>query len=355
LLEAFDPATGDLDEWAKKMKRVFSIWPKIAAPQFAVRLSFLLTGTAYDKAQLIDIEELATDDQKGLERLVLAIGGNWASTEEEKLIDLFEKAVYNTKQQSDEQNRSYADRSDVAWAKLLSKGATLQQLQAFITLRHSSLSREDKKRIIYDVRGSLDMDKLRELMKGINVKMGDLTKDQGRLKVYPTNFTEAEVDPSAAPSGQAGWYAYETGYAAESAGEESDVDDECVQAFVAEGNADAILVADFEKELTEFFQDTPELHNAFIAYQDARKKLLEARKSRGFWPQGGGKPSGFGGGSKAKEKGRGRAKREKDFWRGSPTPTAGSVAKRATGRRNAQKGRMLAKPASHGLPTPSTT
>lgn len=59
-------------------------------------------------------------------------------------------------------------------------------------------------------------------------------------------------------------------------------------------------------------QDTPELHDALVSYTQARQRLADKRKTRGFWPvtsgkgktKGGGK--GFKGGGKSSNKGQRR-------------------------------------------------
>ena len=61
-----------------------------------------------------------------------------------------EIALFHTQQHGDETNDSYLARADVNWSKLLAQKTTLADLQAFITLRGSSLTAEDKKKIILE-------------------------------------------------------------------------------------------------------------------------------------------------------------------------------------------------------------
>ena len=347
LLTPFDPHTEDVDEWAKKMMRIFTIWPKAHAPQFAVRLSFMLKGTAYEKAQLIPVEELATEDAKGLKKLITAIGGNWASSEEEKIIDLFEKAIYSTRQQADEQNLSYMDRVDVNFAKLLAKEVTIDQLQAYVTLRQSALSREKKEKLVYDLRGKIDMDALKDLFKGLNVKFGELNREQQKLKIYPVNFVEAEMETPASGGAAS---SEQFGFVMDQVDEDSEVEGELLQILVAEGNTDAVMVQNFEAELVDFFQETPELHTAFIPYQDARKRLSDARKNRGIWPTGQSSGKGF----KGKGKGKGKGKKPRASFLALQVRTAAIVARRVIGRLSAQtlpRTRKAHKPLWLTLPT----
>ena len=64
------------------------------------------------------------------------------------------------------------------------------------------------------------------------------------------------------------------------------------------GDADALNLVGIERDLEDMFQDVPDLHQALISYQEARGKILERKKSRGFWPStstpGKGKSKGYG-------------------------------------------------------------
>ena len=61
-------------------------------------------------------------------------------------------------------------------------------------------------------------------------------------------------------------------------------EDEAMDALVAEGDDDALMVQDFEIAATEVLQGDAELASAFTAYTDARRRLSEKARFRGFWP-----------------------------------------------------------------------
>ena len=63
-----------------------------------------------------------------------------------------------------------------------------------------------------------------------------------------------------------------------------DDDDQTVEILAQEGDDDASLVMDFEAAATELLQNDEELASAFTAYTDARRRLNEKVRSRGFWP-----------------------------------------------------------------------
>ena len=77
--------------------------------------------------------------------------------------------------------------------------------------------------------------------------------------------------------------------------EEEEIDQEFVDHLASQGDSDALNVVSFERDLEEMFQEVPDLHNALLSYQEARTKILERKRSRGFWPATGkGKSKGAG-------------------------------------------------------------
>ena len=61
-------------------------------------------------------------------------------------------------------------------------------------------------------------------------------------------------------------------------------DDQTVETLAQEGDDDASLVMDFEAAAADLLQNDEELASAFTAYTDARRRLNEKVRSRGFWP-----------------------------------------------------------------------
>ena len=113
-----------------------------------------------------------------------------------------------------------------------------------------------------------------------------------RNKSYDLNFVDNDV-----VEGEGGAERAMTASAGPSTGEEMELDYEYVDAMAAIEDADALAIQCFEEELESFMQETPELFEAMTAYQEARQRLLQKRRSRGFWPvpKGAGKnPGRFG-------------------------------------------------------------
>ena len=65
---------------------------------------------------------------------------------------------------------------------------------------------------------------------------------------------------------------------------EPELDAEFMEVMLAAEDQDALLVSSFEQELEDFLQEVPDMHDAMVTYLEARSKLLEKRRSRGFWP-----------------------------------------------------------------------
>eukprot|EP00435_Cladocopium_sp_Y103_P045782 s902_g13.t1 len=121
-------------------------------------------------------------------------------------------------------------------------------------------------------------------------------------KVYPTNFVEPEssfvaTESEASPVYQVANYVHD----------DDEIDQDFLDQLATQGDADAMNVVSFEEDREDMFQDVPDLHQALISYQEARTKILEKKKSRGFWgpSSGKGKNKGFG---KFQSKGKGSGK-----------------------------------------------
>ena len=62
------------------------------------------------------------------------------------------------------------------------------------------------------------------------------------------------------------------------------LEDDVLEALAAENDEDAILVMQFEASISETIESDSELSAFCSTYQDARRRLSERVKVRGFWP-----------------------------------------------------------------------
>ena len=68
--------------------------------------------------------------------------------------------------------------------------------------------------------------------------------------------------------------------------EEDALTSEHIDYFVSQGDGDAHVVQQFERDFEEMLQEIPDLQQALVSYQAARQKITDRRRSRGFWPAG---------------------------------------------------------------------
>ena len=181
------------------------------------------------------------------------------------------------------------------WSKLKTQKLQLDDLQAYITLRGAQLSSDDKKRIILDsdqsLEGILTVGKVREAVRMLGTsffqEMMGLGKKVNKTKVYDsmTMFTEDQE-----PSGDTEDSAHLTQH-------DEWNEDELLEILAADGDDDAVFITDFEAAASEVIQQDEDLAAAYSTYMEARRRLSEKYRARGFWPI-----------SKGKSKGKGRNK-----------------------------------------------
>ena len=269
LLPSFDPSVDSAKEYADKVKFLWGICPVKDRSMLAPRLALQCKGTAWSQVRAIDASKL-TDPETGYKVLLKALE-TWEDAEELQTFDKFEKAFYRVVQKTDESAMSFVNRINVAFEEVGSE-TTVQQVRAFVMLRQSALTVEDKKRVV-SMAGNYDPSAVEKAMRSLSTKVLGQT-DAGRKKVYPANFVEEELD--------------EIHYAAE---EECD-EEQALAMLIEEGDETALAIQEFEDQVIHVCQDSPELAMAFSTYQEARQKLRDKFRSRGFWPLRHGKGKG---------------------------------------------------------------
>ena len=170
--------------------------------------------------------------------------------------------------------------------ELIQRQTSLEEVRAYVLLRQSSLSAEDKKKILLEHGGKLSYRQVVSSYRLLGSKFFQEVQSgrpAQKTKVYDVNFVE-EPDsggPTMDPPEKVIMLTQED--------PDPELDTEFLEAMVAMEDQDALTISAFESELEEFLQDTPELFEAFVSYQEARQKLLDKKRNRGFWPPRGGK------------------------------------------------------------------
>ena len=181
------------------------------------------------------------NDRKSIQRIIELLGGHWGQINLEKKYEFAERALFKCLQKSDESADSYLARADIMWTELNSKKFQLGDLQAYVTLRGSMLSAEDKKRVLIDAdvsgKGELTVASvsaaIRMLGAGFFQEMTS-GKRVSKLKTYDqTALIADDID-----EGDNDQYAM--------AADGFEDDDQTVEALAQEGDDDASLVMDFE-------------------------------------------------------------------------------------------------------------
>eukprot|EP00435_Cladocopium_sp_Y103_P036457 s436_g9.t1 len=233
----------------------------------------LCKGTAWNQVRSIPAEKL-TSAETGVTSLLEALA-SWEETEEMVTFEKFERALYKVLQKSDESTMSFTNRLNVAFSDL-GDNVKLADFKAFILLRQSSLSNEDKRKILTMTGGKMEVKAIEQSMRSLATRI--LTgQNEPKKKVYPTNYIEEEssdLQDSLEPA----WHAASTGY-------DEDIDDsDLVEQLASQGDSDALVIQSFEQDLEDLFQSTPDLQSALVSYQEARVKLSERKKFRGLRP-----------------------------------------------------------------------
>ena len=296
LVPTFDPSTDNVEIWSRKVELLLHAWPQGKIVELVTRLILGCKGTAYQKLQLHQ-KELLVNDTASVKKLVELVGGTWGAIPLEKKFELVEKALYRGSQKMDESSDSYLSRTDVVWTELLAKGVDMSEIQSYIILRGSKLNADDKKRVIVESGaekgGALELTKVQAAIRmvgsGFFQEMTGAKRDKG-LKTY--DHTAFAMDEMTEDDSQ------ETFWVSE------EIDDQTLETLAAEDDEDAALILQFEDAISDTIQNDSEMCAFYSAYQDARKRLSEKVRFRGFWSVKKGE-KGFGKKGKFKGKGKG--------------------------------------------------
>ena len=278
LVPTFDPAKDDVLVYGQKVQLLLSAWPSGKYNELGTRLVLGCSGSAFLKLQLHQAE-VTGNDPKGIKRLVEILGGTWGQINLEKRYEYAERALYKCSQKADESADSYLARADIMWSELRARDIKLEDLEPYVTLRGSQLSPEDKKRVLMEVdaanSGKLTISKVAASIRMLGASFfHDMTgQRRARGKTYDQSalLMEHQEGEEAQPTMMADYV-------------DEVPDEEIMETLIQEGDEDASLVADFEGTATDVVQSDPELASALTAYTEARRRLSEKFRSRGFWP-----------------------------------------------------------------------
>ena len=232
----------------------------------------LCKGTAWHQVRAL-APELLTDPTNGIKHYLAALE-SWEESTELRTIELFDRAIYKIVQKPDESTQSYVNRLMVAFDEV-GPDTTLKSVIAFILLKQSSLNHEDKKKVLTMTNGVLEKTAIEGAMRSLSTNV--LTGSGAVEKIYPTNFVEPDETEFNKDINQTYAMSHE---------EDEELTYDTIEAMASWGDADALTVQTFEKDLEELMQEVPDLHTALVSYHEARARINERKRNRGFWPAG---------------------------------------------------------------------
>ena len=281
LVPTFDPAKDDLKTFTQKIELLTTAWPENRYGELATRIILNCSGSAFQKLQLCR-DEVTKNEKKSVAKIIEILGGSWGQIDLERKYESAEKALYRCVQKQDESNDSYLARADILWTEVLSKGMKLEELQSYVTLRGSGLTPEDKKRVVVESHSSagsvLTIKKVSEAIRMLGAGFFHDVTGQRRSKTRTYDATAMVTEDDDIYEGASWEPAMMT--------QEDHVadDDDLLETLIADGDSDAAFIAEFEGAANELLQSDGELAGCYTAYMDARKRLAEKAKHRGFWP-----------------------------------------------------------------------
>ena len=293
----FQPGTTNVQEYVKKMEFLAAMWPVEHLELLAPRAALMVEGSAFAAISKLDPSKLKVKSLDGVKTLVKAIGGSWGATDFEECFGFFERALYGTIQKQDESNDSFIARMENVFSELLSRKTSLEEIQAYVLLRQSTLPADDKKRVLLE-NPQLSYQPVLKALRLLGSKFFQEVqagKPSSKTKVYDTLIAEDNKDYI-----ENSCLVSQTSFT-----EDDEMSPEFLDAMVSQDDPDAVTIQTFETEFDEFLQETPSMHTALVSYLEARQRLQDKRRGRGFWPANGA------GKAKGKSKHGGKGKRDR--------------------------------------------
>ena len=290
LIPPFKPGDTDINDYTRRLEFLANIWPVEHLAQLAPRACLLCEGTAFQKVVRLEPSKLKVQTIDGIKLVVQTLGGVWGQSKLETKYERFERALYGTVQKSDETHSSYLARHEIQCEELVNMGTTLEEMRAYVLVRNSGLLAEDKKKIIIDAQGNLEYKKVVDSLQLLGSKFfaevqSGGTRNNTRTKTYDV-FHVDDGDREYEEMDETAFVSLDQ---SEDAG---------LETLLSEGDEDALIISQFEEALVDSLQNDPEVATCLNSYVEARKRVTEKVKARGFFGSKGSK-----GKSKGKFKG----------------------------------------------------
>ena len=187
-----------------RLKFSKELWPEEHIHLLGPRAVLQVEGSAFPMIARLAPEKLRQPD--GIKILVETLGGSWGKTQTEERYHFIVQTIYQVAQES-ETNDSYLARHDAFFEELLARKVTTQEARAYILLRHSLLTPEEKK-VVVEALGDLKYEDTVTAITLLGSKFfGDLqqrnagstgsSKSLARSRVYDIHHTKGDVEEEA--------------------------------------------------------------------------------------------------------------------------------------------------------------
>ena len=93
MIPSFRPGETEINEYAKKLEFLASLWPPEHLGQLSSRAAMLCEGSAFKKVMRIDAAKLKVNSVDGVKTLVQTLGGIWGRSNLEEKFERFERAI----------------------------------------------------------------------------------------------------------------------------------------------------------------------------------------------------------------------------------------------------------------------
>ena len=203
------------------------------------------------------------------------LGGHWGKIPLQTQYQDAEHALFETPQHQDESNDSYIARADILWSRLLDQKMDISEVQAYILLRGSLLSIEEKKRVVLESEkdGKLTVERVTDAIRNpkSSVLSGITGQKKGtRTKVYEHANLALDASVDDRNDHEAALNAAD------------DIVDDFIEEMIQEGDSDALLISGYEQAMTKtLMQEDAEFATAYSAYQQARHRFRNDTRTEG--------------------------------------------------------------------------
>ena len=193
----FDPNVTDLRIYEQKMRFLHAIWPADHIEHLAPRAALLIEGISIPEGGPAGSSQVT--DQAGCPVSHREPWRPMGKLSTEEKYEVFERALYTVVQKADESIDSYLARHDLAFEDLEAKNITIKDIRAYVLVRQSTMSSEDRKKVILDNGGDLTYETARKSMRLLGSKFFQDLQQSGKTMAPKKAYDAYHADEMMSP------------------------------------------------------------------------------------------------------------------------------------------------------------